>query len=470
MAKKKENDSYKDYKSVLKEYDFYNNNDDDFEIIEECPNSYINNIDNNENKNEAINQNSKFESFILNIFKIIFYSRNQGSEFEFCSNSSEKKSNNSFQIKFEELIQYENLRASNSNSEKKKYFIDFYLTKNESEKDNNSMKSAKLNNNKDKLLVERWKIKYKEKFNVNGIKEFTLYLNKKLKLIEKSIIEYSRILPLYKISENEKYALEFKFCDKNKKKFINKESTSKIKLINDNMLYFKFSIKFLKIKPENIEIFLTKNISDFVIIENIKPRRRRFLSDTFQKKSSSQLLNNLEKNNEEKNLENDNNNFIKENYIDNRRLSYDNNYYSKNYINSGFKENNNKNKFETNKSGSIGSNEENFSLVIHESDDDIIKTMNNINVDNKNITKSGKTNETNIAVSTKENTPKKSQTYKQITSLKQIKSGELSKLANKNSAIKSILIDYKNVRRMVRIMPNYDDINHGKLLTFINNN
>ena len=466
MEKKKETDSYKDYKSVLKEYDFYNNNDNDFEIIEECTNTH-NNISNNETKNEIINQNFKFENFIINTFRIIFNARNQGSEFGSSSKSTEKISNNSFQIDFEELIEYENLKTSNYNNEKKKYFIDFYLIKNKNEQDNNSLKSVKVNN-KEKLLVERWKIKYKEKIRVNDIKEFTLYLNKKLKIIEKSIIEYSHILPLFNISKNEKFSIEFKFCDKNKKKFLDKNSTQKIQLINDNMFNFKLSIKYLRINQENIEIFLKKNSSDFVIIESAKTRKR-FLSDSFRKKSSSQLLNNLEKNNNEKNVDNYNNNFIKENYIDYRRLSYNNDSNSKNYLNSGIKENNNLDKNEINKSGSICSNEENLSLIIQENDD-IIKTPETVHTENKNIAKSGKTSENINIDNNKENTPRKCQTYQKIVNLKTIKSSELSKLDNKNPIIKNILKDYKNVRRMMRMMPDFDNLNHIKLLTFIHNN
>ena len=69
------------YKSVMKEYDFYNDDINDFEIIDEIPTNYINTSSNNNNssknnnslKNSAIEkQKEKMNKFIINIFKIIF--------------------------------------------------------------------------------------------------------------------------------------------------------------------------------------------------------------------------------------------------------------------------------------------------------------------------------------------------------------------------------------------------------------
>ena len=44
----------------------------------------------------------------------------------------------------------------------KKYFIDFYLIKNDNNQDKKSLNSAYIYDNQS-LLVERWKIKYKDK-------------------------------------------------------------------------------------------------------------------------------------------------------------------------------------------------------------------------------------------------------------------------------------------------------------------
>ena len=462
MSNEKLNEPDNGYKSVLKEYDYYNNTENDFEIIDEYENNYTNNQKNNINKEDEIKQKSKFQNFIADIFKIIFNSRNQSSEF--YTKSKKKLKANSFQIDLDELIEYENLRATNYNNDKKKYFIDFYLIKNDNEKDNNSLNSARINDKKN-IIVERWKIKYREKINKNKIKDFELYLNKKMKIIEKSIVTYSRILPLYNILKKDKYSIDFKFCQKNKKKLFDKDSTYKIKLNDDNLFSFKLSIKYLKINPENIETFFQKNSTEFVIIPS-KKSRRRFLSDSYHKKSSAQLLNTIENNHEEKSKENANN---IENCIDDRRLSYEPTYNTKQYINSKFqnKEKNDSQKFKINESGSICSqdDEENLSLVINESDNDIFKTPNEINKVNTNIIKTEMINNN----STKESTPRKCQTYKEATKYKSIKSSELSTLSVNNADIKKILIDYKNTRRMLSIMPDYLNINNQKLLRFISN-
>ena len=458
MSKRKGNEPENGYKSVLKEYDFYNNIDDDFVVIDKYENDIINKNENND-KEEIIN--SKFQDFISDMFRIIFNSRNQSSEF--YTKSKNKIKDNSFQIDLDELIELENLRATNNN-DKKKYFVDFYLIKNDKNQDNNSLNSARINSRKS-ILVERWKIKYREKINKNKIKDFELYLNKKMKIIEKSIVTYSRILPLYNILKKDKYSIDFKFCQKNKKKLFDKDSTYKIKLNDDNLFSFKLSIKYLKINPENIETFFQKNSTEFVIIPS-KKSRRRFLSDSYHKKSSAQLLNTIENNHEEKSKENANN---IENCIDDRRLSYEPTYNTKQYINSKFqnKEKNDSQKFKINESGSICSqdDEENLSLVINESDNDIFKTPNEINKVNTNIIKNEMINNN----STKESTPRKCQTYKEATKYKSIKSSELSTLSVNNAGIKKILIDYKNTRRMLSIMPDYLNINNQKLLRFISN-
>ena len=85
MSKKQTNDQ--GYKSVMKEYDFYNNDNDDFEIIDEIPTNYINttsnnNINNSLKNSEIEKQKGKLNKFIIKLFKIIFNSRNKLSEFD----------------------------------------------------------------------------------------------------------------------------------------------------------------------------------------------------------------------------------------------------------------------------------------------------------------------------------------------------------------------------------------------------
>ena len=137
MSNNQQNDP--GYKQVMQEYDFYNDNNNDFEIIDEIPTSYINNtskeIDKNNDKTKnSINekQKEKLEKFIVNIFKIIFNSRNKLSEF---ATQSKKKLNQdinddtSFSFDIEELIAYDNLKAydDNDKNKKQKYTIDFFL-------------------------------------------------------------------------------------------------------------------------------------------------------------------------------------------------------------------------------------------------------------------------------------------------------------------------------------------------------
>ena len=163
--------------------------------------------------------------------------------------------------------------------------------------------------------------------------------------------------------KNEKYSIDFKFCQKNKKILYDKDSIYKIKLTDDNMFSFKLSIKYLKINPEIFDILIKKNSSEFVIIPS-KKSRRRFLSGSFYKKSSTQLLNDLENNEKEKKKNNNNNN--NDDYLDDRRLSYEPEYNTKKYINSKFKdkENTKSKKIEINENGSICSNEEDDNLSL----------------------------------------------------------------------------------------------------------
>ena len=434
------NDTKNEYKLISKEYDLYNKNDinDDFEIIESPNNDIIS--DKNKSNNENTNYNKKLNDFIVLIFKIIFDSRNQGSLFLSNNrNKSNNKKNNSFQIDFEELIEYENLRIINEDNDKKKYFIDFYLIKNDNNENDKDKKS--------KLLVERWKIKYKENIkNQNNIKNFELFLNKKLKIIEKSIVTYSRVLPLFNLVKKENYSINFQFCPKDKDKFIeNNKSTKKIKLINDNVFSFKLSIKYLKIKTENIDRFIKKNSFS-----------RRSFSNYFKEKKSNQLLENCEDIVK-----------IKPTY----RLSFDKNYNVEKYINSKFNE---PQKVEKNDSDSNCESVENLDLDIKEvensnNSNNIYKSPNDIK--SQSLINTEKTNDINNVTSTKENTPKKCQTFQaNLNNEKDKKEEILHNSEIKNEVIKSIVNNYKNIKKMLLKMPKYGDINYNKLATFISNN
>ena len=133
MSKDQPNDQ--GYNSVMKEYDFYNNNNiDDFEIIDEIPTNYINPTDNEKNKNDNTipnyDQKKKLQNFVIQLFKIIFYSRNLLSEFSSKSSQNLEeinKKDDPFSYHIEELIAYDDLKdwAENSDNKKKKYVIEF---------------------------------------------------------------------------------------------------------------------------------------------------------------------------------------------------------------------------------------------------------------------------------------------------------------------------------------------------------
>ena len=391
---------------------YYNKkeSDNDFEIIESPDSNDINNKD----------LSKKFHDFITLIFKIIFDARNQSSQFfSNAKNKKNEKKDNSFQIEFGELTEYDN-------SGKKNYFIDFYLNK--KDKQNSYSNNTRLND-KNKLFVERWKIKYKDEIkNKNSIKNLDLYLNKKLKIIEKSVVTYSRILPVFNISKQDNISTEFEYCQKVKKKLGTKSSTKKIKLINDNIFSFKLSIKYLK--PEFIDKFLKSNNSE--IGDNVR-------KSSFNKASTSHFLL----------MNEDKGNKSQTNITDFRRLSYD--YYTQKYINSKIEENN---------SDSDCENSDNYDLVIKESDSghNIKKTEN----ENKNVTNTKKNKNKNISEKNKTNENKKCKKYRNKDNLQNIEI--------KNNVIKSIVQDYKHLRQIVQIMPNYGNINNKKLTTFISNN
>jgi hypothetical protein len=506
MSKNQSNDQ--GYKLVMKEYDFYNNNDnDDFEIIEDIPTNYITtasketNISNNNInskfsdpiKNSTIVQSQKkLENFVVDAFKIIFYSRNKLSEFTSQSKlklNEDKKNDNPFGFGVEELIAYDNLKYLDERNDNKKqqYIIDFFLYENNNN-DTKIFSSLKANGNK-KLLVERWKINYKEncfKINDNNDPNYLKYLETKIKLIEKSIILYSRLFPLYNIIKDNKYYIEFKFnpTSKDKKKFIEEKMTKKLKIKMEELFDFKLSITYLKITPENIDIFFKRNNDDFVIIPS-KKSRRRFLSADY-KKSSSQLLlqkNNEEERKEEKKEENNNkktkNDLIIEDYFND--MTNDDNeddIIKKGRLSAKVKKVKSKFFDQDNEDDSITDEEddssgENLSLIISESNGSLNKKLsknvnNNSNKDNKEKEKYIKDNKK--LINKEKNIVRKCSTFRENSKNEIKEEDNIKNIEFKNSKITKIVKEYKNIKKMMMMMPYYGNINCNKLSTYISNN
>ena len=448
------------YKAVMKEYDFYNSNDNDFEIIDECPTNYVNSLPENNIANNFTHESVKLQNFFVNIFKIIFSSRNKRSEFS--SKSKKNLDNSSFIYDIEELIEYDNLKAHDN--KKKKYIIEFYLY--EKDNDDNLIKSMNIRD-KPKILVERWKIKYKENLlpldvddKKDSFKNYDLFLDKKMKIIEKNIIAYSRVLPLFNILKENKYYIDFKFnpIKKNHKmKFVDENATKTINLISDDMFCFKLSVEYLNIKPETISMFFNKIDSDFVIIPSNKSRKR-FLSDDY-KKSSSQLLKKLEQ--KDKDNINDNNDEEKDNnnnYINRRRLSFEENYYNKKY-NPNFEEENN------------SSSEDDLSLVITETNNDTCQTSSDNHKNSENTRKITDKTDNNNQINNKQNILSKGHVYKEKPKsilAKDKKRDILKNIDFSNSSFAfNIIKDYKSTRQILELLPNFGNINNNRLFTFI---
>lgn len=358
---------------------------------------------------------------------------------------------------------------SSDGNKKKKYIIDFYLIKNDNGHDQTNLKKIKIRD-KQKLFVERWKIKYKENCSFNPKnKNNVLFLDKKMKIIEKNIITYSKILPLFNISKdkNNNYSIDFKF-NTNKKNgnnlFADEKSTQKIKLIYDDFYSLKICIKYVNISPEKIELFFNKINNDFVIIPSNKSRKR-FLSDadydTNYKKSSQYLLNNIEQNdNDEEILSNNNNNKYQEssNNIENyhlnrnRGLSYEDKYIQK-YINLKL------NQEESEKKDN--SSDDDLSLIIRETKSG---TENGSDENKNNLRKM--TYDCSNNNNTKDSNFKKSKTLKNPKSFKE-ENDYLNNFDYKDNIIKDIIQEYQRVKKMVKMMPNYDNIKYKKLSTYI---
>ena len=442
----------------MKEYDFYNSNDNDFEIIDECPTNYINSLPENNISNNLIYESDKLQNFFVNIFKIIFSSRNKRSEFS--SKSKKNLNNSSFTFDIEELIEYDDLKANDN--KKKKYIIEFYLYENDSEV--NLARSRRLKD-KPKILVERWKIKYKESFlpldvdeQKNSFKNYNVFLEKKMKIIEKNIISYSRVLPLFNVLKEDKYYIDFKFNPikkKNKMKFVDENATKTINLISDDMFCFKLSVEYLIIKPDNIDTFFSKIDTDFVIIPSNKSRKR-FLSDDYKKSSSQLLMKKLEQKDKEGIIENsdegkENNN----NYKNRRRLSFEDNYYNKKYK-TNFEEEND------------SSSEDNLSLIITETNNDTCQTSS----DNHKISENSRKNtDNNNPINNQQNLISKCHIHKEKTEniLTEDKKRDILKNIDfsENPVVFKIIKDYKITRQMLEMFPNFGNINNKRVFTFI---
>ena len=420
------------YKSVIKEYDYYNNNLDDFEIIDEIPSTYKNktqiekdnnNINTQNNNLRSINSDQKKElqQFVTDLFRIIFNSRNKLSEF-----SSKSRQNLNIGIN-----DYKNTFSY--------YFENF----------------AFKDFNKDCL-------------NKNNLDD---YIKTKFKLIEKAVILYSHILPLYNIIKDKSNYIEFKFYpnSKGKKKFIENNMTKKIKIIKEDFFDFKLSIIYLDFKLDDINILKKKTLNDFEIIQG-KKSRMRLLSPNFNKKSTSRLF--FKENKDDKN-ENNNKNVINEliidNYFNDLNGNIENNNISRNRRFSVKEKKNND--IENKDSLDDSSFEEDLQLVVSKAMGD--KKNDNVHINNNN--NMIKIQKENINIINKEvniNTKcsaKESETFEKKAREKKDEIDNLSNFESKNINITKIVREYKNIKRMIEMMPNYGDIDYFKLNNFIAN-
>jgi hypothetical protein len=471
MSKNQLNDQ--GYNSVMKEYDFYNNNNnniDDFEIIDEIPTNYINPTVNEKNEKDNTITNSdqkdKLQNFVIELFKIIFYSRNLLSEFSSKSRQNLtdiKKSPFSYHL--EELIAYDDLKdwADKNDNKKKKYVIEFFIC----QKNSNDLGYTKKvkDNNIPKLLVEKWKIKYKEKFSFNNLskdvtdnkKKLDDFIKTNMKIIEKSVILYSHILPLFNICRNKNYYVKFEFnpTEKNKPKFLDKNKTKKVKIIKEEFFDFKISVTYFKFELQNLNFLIKKSFNDFVIVPS-KKSRLRFLSDDYNKKSKSQLL---KKESKDGNNENNNkiiNDLIIDNYINNPNSNEKNNQPRQRRFSLKERQTNPK-IFESEESEENEDSEEQLDLVLSGSSCD----FKNLIIYKVNQQKNQINNNKGYKKSHSFNDKKKHKTKKENI---------LKNYDFKNSNINKIVKEYNNMKNMIKMMPNYGYINCDKLSTFISSN
>ena len=463
MSNNQQNDQ--GYKSVIKEYDLYNNDINDFEIIDEIPTNYINDKkdnNNNNNKNQEIKntkENDKLQNFVNEILKIIFYSRNKLSEFSSKSMltlTDDKKDKNLFSYHLEELTAYDEFKdwAEVEGDKKQIYIIDFIIRKKNSYENLAEAKKTEENNNPN-LLAERWKIKIKHKNNFqskNSSKEDN-FIDTKMKIIEKDIILYSHILPLFNISKDNNYFVDFKFNPpiKEKKNFFDKSLTKKvkIKMAKEDIINFKISITYLELKFENINKLFKKSLDEFVIIPS-KKSRSRFLSDDLKKKSNN-VLNKKESKEDNKNNNNIINDLIIENYWDDKKIT-ENDISQKRRL-SGYE---NKSKFviiDSQKNEESDSDE--LSLVLSESlGDSHQNSKQKLEIDTINNNK--------LLIKKTHNSQEK---IKNI----QIVEDKIKNCEFDNKNITKIVKEYKNMRKMMTMNPNYGFINCEKLNAFISN-
>lgn len=461
------------YKSVMKEYDFYNNNIDDFEIIGEIPSTttiptqnekVIINKDNIQ-KSKYSEIKDKLKQFLTDLFRIIFESR------EYNSKSRQKLNELDFSGDYiEELTAYDDLKGSSDDKEDKslKYSIYYYLYKKDINEEGFSKKT--INNSSQKLLVEKWKIEYNlnsifKKVNKDKMIEMDDFIDMNIKTIKKDIILYTHILPLYNICHEQNYNIEFEFNPNNKKiiNFVDNKLIKKIKLAREEFFNFKISVAYLELKRENINKLFLKNQNDFIILEN-KKTRPRFFSGKYNKKSSTQLLKKESKDETKENnktLINDliidnyfNDNSNNENKIKQKRLSVQKSKTNLTYFN-----------YNVNDSLTDSDSDESLSLVVSESNGEL----------KNKISKNSKISEEKNCKLNDENTINKKESLNEKQNLiekPKIESSENNNLKNfefKNTNISKVVKEYRNIKRMIETMQNYGYINCDKLFNFTSN-
>ena len=244
--------------------------------------------------------------------------------------------------------------------------------------------------------------------------------------------------------------------------------TKKIKIIKEDFFDFKLSIIYLDFKLDDINILKKKTLNGFEIIHG-KKSRMRLLSPNFNKKSTSRLF--FKENKDDKN-ENNNKNVINEliidNYFNDLNGNIENNNISRNRRFSVKEKKNND--IENKDSLDDSSFEEDLQLAVSKAMGD--KKNDNVHINNNNMIKIQKENINIINKEVNNNTKfsaKESETFEKKAKEKKDEIDNLSNFESKNINITKIVREYKNIKRMIEMMPNYGDIDFFKLNNFIAN-
>ena len=244
--------------------------------------------------------------------------------------------------------------------------------------------------------------------------------------------------------------------------------TKKIKIIKEDFFDFKLSIIYLDFKLDDINILKKKTLNGFEIIQG-KKSRMRLLSPNFNKKSTSRLF--FKENKDDKN-ENNNKNVINEliidNYFNDLNGNIENNNISRNRRFSVKEKKNND--IENKDSLDDSSFEEDLQLAVSKAMGD--KKNDNVHINNNNMIKIQKENiniiNKEVSINTK-CSAKESETFEKKAREKKDEIDNLSNFESKNINITKIVREYKNIKRMIEMMPNYGDIDFFKLNNFIAN-